>query len=257
MSKKVIIFALLLTLIPVQVLGQDKVSKEAEAQAQEQTLIYGGELNFNTRYVWRGLAWTDGPVLQPSAWIGGYGIEFSVWSNFVLYDENRRGKFDEVDLILLYSYEWNKLTIEPRFEYWMYFNQDDSPWTGEFSLKLVYNVIGTINVFTFHAFDIIKYRKSYYGEFGFSFGHDFLDNLSWTNELSFAWATSKYNDTYIGVSKNALEAVIFKTFVEYYILDYLYLRPHIELSILVDSDLRSQVNDPTLVSGGLAIGIDF
>ena len=37
-------------------------------------LSFGAELDGNSRYVWRGLALSSGPVLQPSAWVSLAGF---------------------------------------------------------------------------------------------------------------------------------------------------------------------------------------
>lgn len=35
------------------------------------------------------------------------------------------------------------------------------------------------------------------------------------------------------------------------------IRPHIELSAILDGDLRKEVDNPTIVSGGLAAGMEL
>ena len=37
-------------------------------------LSYGGEVDFVSRYVWRGLPFSDGPALEPSVWVSLLGV---------------------------------------------------------------------------------------------------------------------------------------------------------------------------------------
>lgn len=234
---------------------ENPVEEEAETA---KVLSYGGEADFNSRYIWRGIKWSDGPVMQPSAWVDAYGFRFSVWGNFVINDEPNQGEFNEVDLILAYYKEWGRFTIEPDFQYWFYPNQDESPSTGELSLKAAYNVIGPFSVFTRHSFDLAEFRGSYFGEFGLLFSAEFLDEkASFENTASFGWGTSKFNEAYIGPAKNAINVVNFGASVIYYPVKFFYLRPHMEVSVIVDDELSHALEKRTLINGGLALGVEL
>ncbi len=258
--KRFILLLAVFVLVPLNSFAQKEGTEEGEVavpKEEEKVLNYGAEVDFISRYVWRGLAWSDGPVMQPSAWIGAYGFELSVWSNFVLNEEANQGEFNEVDIILNYIYEFGKLAVEPHFEYWFYPNQDDSPSTGELSLNLAYNFWGPFSAFTNQAFDIKEYTKAYFGELGITYEDEFFEKLVLSGQLSFGWGSSMYNETYVGVAKTAVDVVNFNLSIAYYPVKYFFLRPHMELSVLMDDELRENVEDRTIVCGGMALGMEF
>lgn len=62
------------------------------------------EASVYSKYVWRGLVVTDGPVLQPAATAGLGGASVGIWANTDLDDANARaGEITEVDLWLEYG----------------------------------------------------------------------------------------------------------------------------------------------------------
>ena len=251
-----IIFIVLIILIPFNSFAEENADY---LQKENLIVIYGSEVDFNSRYVWRGIAYSEGPVMQPSVWVTASGFTFSIWNNFVLTDEANQGDFhhlNEVDLSLSYSRERGKLAIEPSLQFYQYPKQEDSPSTGEASLLLSYPV-GSITVFSSHTFDIVRYGGSYFGDAGLSYEHEFHSKLSMETSLSLGLGSSKFNEVYLGLPKSAFNVTSGALSFTYYPINFLYLRPHIELSVIVDGDLRNQVDDPTIVNVGLAVGMEF
>lgn len=251
--KEKILFIILIFLIPFSSFAQENPNDSRE---EDSVATYGSVVDFNSRYVWRGIALSEGAVMQPSVSVSAFDFNFSVWSNFVLNNEVNQGKFNEVDLILSYSREWKKIIIEPTVQFYLYPNQEDSPTTGEISLKVSYPV-GPIHVFTSHAFDIVKYGGSYFGDAGVSYEYEFHSELSMKTSLSLGWASSKFNDVYLGLPKSAFNVASGDLSLTYYLKKFLYICPHVGFSVLIDGELRHQVENPTIANLGLAVGIEF
>ena len=65
-------------------------------------------LDANSAYVWRGLTFNDGFVLQPSMDVSAGGFAFNVWGNLDVDDYNGAvddGEFSEVDLTTTYAFK--------------------------------------------------------------------------------------------------------------------------------------------------------
>ena len=62
-------------------------SDEVSAVEEKRIFSAGGQVDFDSIYIWRGIKLSDGPVMQPSAWIEAYGAKFTVWSNFAFDDD--------------------------------------------------------------------------------------------------------------------------------------------------------------------------
>ena len=106
---------------------------QEEEKSGSKGWTYGVESDFNSKYIWRSLAFSEGAVWQPNAFVGYAGLTFEVWSNFVLGKEPNRHQFNEIDYRLSYNYAIGDFTIAPAFTLYAYPNQDKvlSPTTAE------------------------------------------------------------------------------------------------------------------------------
>ena len=235
----------------------DEYPEAEEAEEKEYSNItYGAEIAFASQYIWRGIELSDGVVLEPAAWIQAYGLYFEVWGNFFLEDADQ-GEPNEIDLISYYELEWNNFTLEPGFEAFLY-PDNDEPSTLELTIGLSYSMLDQFSIFTKHYFDVAEYQGPYFGTVGVSFERE-LESLPFyiDSSLKLGWGNSDFNEVNIEVSESALNVIIADLSVYYYPLDHLYLRPHIQFSALLDDDLRDAVDNPTIVSGGIAVGVEF
>jgi hypothetical protein len=72
-------------------------------------------LDANSAYVWRGLTFNDGFVLQPSVDVAAGGFAFNVWGNFDVNDYDgavSEGEFSEVDLTLSYTFDLGAVSVD-------------------------------------------------------------------------------------------------------------------------------------------------
>lgn len=230
---------------------------EEAAQVREDAKVsFAQEFDFGSRYVWRGFAQTDGPVFQPESSLSIYDVTLTLWANLVLNDEPHQGQFTEVDPSIDYYLQFGKLELQPSFEYYFYPSQVGSPSTGEASLWVAY-AVGPVKLFTDHVFDVVRYGGAYFGDFGVSYERDVLKALGLKTSAAFGWASPKFNATYGATSKAALNVFLWDLELSYTLFRHFYLRPHMQVSVLLDTDLRAASVDPTIVSGGLALGLSF
>jgi len=228
------------------------------AQSEGSPTATGFEIDYNSRYIWRGLPWSEGPVIQPSFWISAHNLTFSCWGNFVTGEEANRGQLNELDLVLTYEHEWHNISIEPSFEYYSYPNQDplDSPSTGQGILRLSLP-IGAFAAFTSHSFDMINYPGAYFGDIGLSYENRVSDKILLSISSFIGWGSFRFNDVYAGLGKDALNVAEGNISINFDLTDSIYLKPHIETSTLIDSDLRSAAANPVLTNAGISAGMEF
>ena len=234
------------------------LDKFGQRPADSHKINFGLETDFNSQYLWRGIVLSDRPVLQPSAWISGFGFEFTAWRNLNLTRTGENVHLHTTNLNLTYSHDWKKVRIEPSLD--AYLNQPPKgfhdPNTMEASLKLSYPV-GRLRIFTSHAFDVITYRGSYFGEAGVSYEGRLTERVVPAVSITAGWSSSTFNKTYIGFDKRAFNFVGAEASVTYYLRDHLYLRPHFEFSTTAARELREYLDFPTSANFGLAVGMDF
>ena len=232
-------------------------STEAPAQLAEKqsSFTYGAEMDFNSRYVWRGLLLDDGPVMQPSAWMSAFGFTLTAYSNVAMTSASGDAGLKATGLTLTYERDWEKLKVEAALDGYMGRQSSDieAQNTMEGSLKLSYPA-GPLRIFTTHAFDVLAYRGSYFGDAGLEYQRPISKSAEFTVAVRSGWASAKFNDVYIGVNKSAFNFVGVEVSGAYYLGSRMYFRPHIEFSSITDRRLRGQLAPANIVNFGLAFG---
>jgi hypothetical protein len=178
--------ALSLLLISLAVspgLAQDKKPEDVGMR-----ISGGAETFFYSRYVSRGIASSEGPVFQPSAWLTMDAFTFNVFGNYVLAGEKQQGRFNEADISLAWSREWNRIVVEPKFTLSTYPNTEDQT-QYEAGLTLARDFghwkLSTYNSVTF----AVSEKASYYGEVALEYERDLSEEVTFTTEFAFSWPT--------------------------------------------------------------------
>jgi len=235
----------------------DKQSDSQESVARD-TFTYGAEMDFSSDYVWRGLLLDDGPVWQPSAWISAFGFTFTAWGNVAMTSAPGGAGQNSGGLTLTYERDWEKLRVEAALDAYTGRQSSDieadieARNTMEGSLKLSYPA-GPLRIFTTHAFDVLAYRGSYFGEAGLEYERQVMKNTEFTISTRSGWASAKFNDVYIGVDKSAFNFVGVEGSLTYYLGRHMYFQPHIEFSAITDGRLRGELAPANIVNYGLAV----
>jgi hypothetical protein len=254
-------FALTIRLIALSTVGvlacAHVVAQDLPQHRQNQWIGYGAEADFNSAYVWRGIVLDNRVAVQPSFWVSGHGFNFTAWSSLALNSRPGDSRLGASDLILTYTHRWNKVTLEPGLEAYLQPGSEEigDRKTMEGSLRLSFPV-GPLRVFNLNTFDVLAYKGSYFGEAGVSYERLVAKPLEFALVLSSGWASSKFNDAYIGVNKAAFNLVAAHGSLTYN-LKTVYIRPHFEFSRIADRQLREELSSPTVLTFGLAIGIDL
>jgi hypothetical protein len=223
--------------------------------AEPSGLSWGFESDYNPRYVWRGLAWTEGPVSQTSLWTTLGGTTFSVWANSCLDSVDGRNT-NEIDYSASWEGSWRGVNIEPSLQVWTYPHQTDSPTTVDADVRFTHS-LGALSVFTTHSLDVHEYKGAYFGELGLGYEREIGENADLESSISLGWASSKFNEVYIGPARSALNLVSFDASVTWRMRGGAYIRPHLSITRLLNRDLREAVDEPSLTNLGVAAGIEF
>jgi hypothetical protein len=213
-------------------------------------------LDYCSRYVWRGLAFSGGSVLQPSAAVEHKGFSASVWGNFVLANEANRHQFNEVDYTLAYEASWGDLTLSPAVQVYTFPNQPGVPGTGEIAVTLSYT-LGDFSLFTSQYVDFMEFDGAYFGTLGISFERSLGPRWTFAASASGGWASDRFNDAYFGVRDAAFNVVAADVSLEWRPREKLSVRPHVNWSRIVDGELSRQVADRDQWVAGLVLLLNF
>jgi outer membrane scaffolding protein for murein synthesis (MipA/OmpV family) len=212
-------------------------------------------MEFFTRYVWRGLAWSEGPVLQPSVTVGSGPFEATGWANFGL-DRRDGTSLNEADLFLSYQTNAGNLGVETSLQFFAYPNQADSPATGEAVVSLHYPV-GPFTTYVSHAADFVHYRGAHYTEIGLCYSYEMDTRTSLDVSVGVSVGSRKFNDVYVGVGKAAWNAATLQMALEHELLPGWNLCTSLSLTELLDSDLRASGADRRLAVIGFSMCTSF
>ncbi|MCX7918179.1 MAG: hypothetical protein N3A72_00955 [bacterium] len=228
----------------------------APAKENGSGLTYGVEMDFCSRYVWHGIPWSDGAVKQTSVWFVYRDLTVTFWDNYVLHNEPNHLQVNEFDLTVRYTKELGQFTLEPSFNYYWYPNQEASPSTGELAMKFAY-ALDLVEFFSNHNVDVKEYHGAYFGDIGLAYSREINPIATFESSLSLGWGSSRFNETYVGLRKSALNVIQAELAVSYTPKHCIYFRPHLAVSRILDGALADQLKDTTLVYGGIAIGKEF
>jgi len=232
--------------------GQDEPDS---LQVTTSDFTYGAEMGLYKKYVWRGITYNNGIVAQPDVWISYSDFTFGMWSNQTLNDIHHWIKRNEYDFYLSYNYQFDDLEFEPSVAYYMYPNQEDSPPTGEFYIKIGYP-IGDFKLTTNFTIDILEYSGAYYVEPGVEFENNLSDAIKISSSISLGYASKKFNDTYVGISKPTLGVATENIALTYFVADNIYIKPHILFNQIIHKDLYDYLGKNTN-NAGIVIGVGF
>ncbi len=217
----------------------------------------GMELDFNSRYTWRGMVYSSGPVLQPDVWISWNNFTLSGWNNADLTHEPQQATFNSASGSLDYSFALGKFQINPMVEYWadrQVRGVVDKP-TGEVSVNISHP-LGPLIIYLLQAVDVFQYRGAWYGETGASRQFHWK-RLTPETSISLGAANRNYLQTYAGVPKAAFVEAGPKVEVKVQLSRHYYLRPHVEWTYLLNNQVRRMVQPASLWSIGGALGVTF
>jgi hypothetical protein len=207
-------------------------------RAQESAPYLGASLDLNSRYIWRGMAWSQGPVLQPSIWTSLLGFNILAWANADLgHDSGGRSGFNEIDIFVEGISGRHGLAVVPGLNLYTYpGREEDSPWTVE-AVITFYLPIGPVWLSLENDVDFRAYPGAYYAELGLETGSEVSEKIGWEAALALSFASADFNEAYLGLQKNIFTACSVHCGLALHIIDSLSVRPHIELFFLLDDAL--------------------
>jgi len=234
------------------VLAMCSVTRMASAQSP----TAGADVDIVSRYVWRGVPYSDGATVQPSVWKSLHGLTLSLWSNLVVADRIDRGQFNHLFVAAIYRTDAGRLTIEPGVQAWhtKAFSEIAAVTTTE-GLVRVSGDVGALQIFTNHTVDLQAYRGAYIGDAGLGHSQALGPRAEVVTQLAVSWATARYNSAYVGVAKSAINYASLSGQVAIRLDDHWSLRPHAEWQPIIDAALRRALQSKGYFTAGVAVSL--
>ncbi len=226
----------------------------AEDQATASAWTLGAEVDANNRYLWRGMAFSEGTVYQPSLTLGRGAWSVNAWANI---DPNALAgpQLNELDATLSTGAEWHGWSFEPSAMLYSY-PGTGSAATAEVQLGIRY-AFGAWTPYTVHSVDLIEARGAAYSAFGLSFESTIRggSTVELNAEYGRGWwrFASWYADPALE-GMNVWSAGLSSTIA---LADGVSLRPHVGWNQVGNRQVREFISGPSPFTFGLALGREF
>jgi hypothetical protein len=232
---------------------QSSGSKSAGSLMKQVT--WAAETDFNTAYIWRGINYNSGLVVQPNVSASWKNFTATVWGNISAWDRKDISLKHEVDVNLNYSWSIGNLQIDNALMFYFYPNVEHWPPTGEALIALGYEM-GDFRPFTNAYIDFLTYAGSLYLEHGINYETAFSEKLSVSGSLLFGWGNGKFYDTYMGPVKTSANLFTFHADLTYVPFGSFYIVPHIDVSKTLNKEVTALIGKYPWYTG-ILIGMEL
>ena len=226
--------------------------------ASAQSPTAGADVDVVSRYVWRGVPYSDGAAVQPSVWKSLHAFTLSLWSNLVVADRIDRGRFNHVFVSATYRTDADRFTIEPGVQAYhtKAFGEVAAVTTGEGVVR-VSTGAGPFRIFTNHSVDLHAYRGAYIGDAGLAHRRMVGTRAEVATQFAVSWATARYNSAFLGVPKSAVNYASLGGHVAIRLDDRWSLRPHAELQPIIDAAVRRALHTDVFFTTGVNVSLAY
>lgn len=214
-------------------------------------------LDANTAYVWRGLTFNDGFVLQPSLDVAKNGFDVNVWGNFDLDDYDgavESGNFSEIDLSASYTHSFGP--VDASLGLIEYTFPGGAHGTTEVfgGLSMAVGAGFSVNTKLYYDFDQVD---DFYATVGAGYGYEINKATTLSLSGSVGYAGEDMAAFYAGGADGGFFNYLLTASVKYMVTDELGLGASINYSDSLDSDALPDDAVDTTVFGGVTISYAF
>ncbi|MFN7925614.1 MAG: hypothetical protein U0Q16_36275 [Bryobacteraceae bacterium] len=207
-----------------------------------------------SRYVWRGFTYGNGAAFQPSVSYSARGVTLAAWSNMPLAREPQRGRFNQIFFSAGTEREWRSWKLEGTLQgyHWQGAGGEGGVTTLELAGR-VSRAVRSVRLFTEHTVDVANYRGSYFVEGGSEWERQ-TKRLQWQVRGVIGGGNARFNAAYAGLRQSAVNYAQAGVSAKAPLRRNWYLRPHAEITGVLDGAIRGPAGSGNVFSAGVAAG---
>lgn len=205
----------------------------------------------NSAYVWRGITFNDGMVIQPSVDVAQGGFNFNVWGNMDVGKYNdtlESGEFSEIDLTVSYGFDVKMVSITVGYIEYLF------PAGGD-GTREVYGSLGVepVDGLTggFDAYWDFDEVEGYYLNLNLGYSREIIEKLSVGVSAAAGYAAENFAIAY-GGTKAGLYDYNFALAADYAVTDALNIGAHIGYTGNFDKDVLPDQDVNTYGGGSIS-----
>lgn len=213
-----------------------------------------GEVDLNSRYLWRGIAFSEGTVYQPSLTASHAIWSLNAWAN-VDPGVISGPQMNELDLTLAAATQWHDWSVKPSAVLYA-FPGVGTPATAELMIELG-RAMGPWAPYTRHSVDIMEFEGAAYSAVGVNYTYAIPKRADIAANLEYGRGWWRFANAYADPSlegMNVMSGVLSATFP---LPNGVELRPHASWNRVGNRSVRDEISGPTPFQFGVAIGREF
>lgn len=221
-------------------------------------------LDANSAYVWRGLTFNDGFVLQPSMDVSANGFAFNVWANYDLDDYDNSvddNEFSEVDLTGSYAFKLGVVDASAGIIHYIFPTTDTTAAGADSSTTEVFAGLGydlgsgfVISTKAYYDFDQVE---DFYVTAGLGYSYSINDKTTLGLSGTASYAGENFTESYAGGTDSGFFNYLLTTSVKYMVTEAVGVGANINYTDSLDDDALPDDAVDSKVFGGVSLTYTF
>lgn len=214
-------------------------------------------VDVTSAYIWRGLTFNDGIVVQPSIDIASRGFGLNVWGNLDVDDYNDTldsGEFSEVDLTGSYSFTMGPVDASVGYIEYLFPNGGES--TSEIFATTGIDIGSGFSASLELYYDIDQV-DDFYATAGVGYALDINEKFALELGGLVSYVGEDFAIAYAGGSKNGFFNYVLSASLSYAVSDALSAGVNLNYIDSMDDDVLPDASLDSDVYGGLSIAYTF
>jgi len=218
-------------------------------------------LDANSAYVWRGLTFNNGFVLQPSMDVSHNGFAFNVWGNYDVDDYDgalNDNKFSEIDLTGSYAFKLGSVDASVGVIHYLFPEAAEGADTSttELFAGLSYDLGAGFAISTKIYYDVDAVSDYYItAGLGYTYGINDKTTLGLSGLISYAG--EDFTDYYAGGTDSGFFNYTLTASLKYMVTDAFGIGANINCTDSMDDDALPDETVHTNVFGGISLTYTF
>lgn len=261
--KKILLQTLAFTLLSFIVIAQEGGGSNTTAadttQQIESPFSVSVESAFTNSYLWRGIQFNKGLILQPSFTLDYKGFNLNIWNSTSILETNDNESIQELDFTVLKVIEAGNFYFEPTLLLYTYPTKNSISATAEASLYAAYYK-GSFGVFINPSTDILSNTGGAFSEAGFTYDNETEKSHTVLN-LAYGSGNNKFSEYNITGDESidiisGYKLIDFNGYYQKSLNETIYIKPAFNFFHLIGSDFTNFLNTNQL-NIAISIGAEF
>jgi len=233
----------------------DSTAGAADSTVGASAITVGGELDVNSHYVWRGIAFSRGMVVNPSLTFARGELSLNLWANLDR-DLRQQHALNEVDWTLGWSRSLLGVDVKPSAMLYTY-PETGLPGTVELMIELDRTLAGPVSTFTRQSVDVKQIRGAAFSSLGVACDLPEWRHVTLAGNLQYGRGWWRFASAYASPELEGLNVTSASVSATVNVPGAFTLRPHVDWYQVANRAVRSSITGSSPFVWGIALDGEF